>query len=228
MDAATRQKVVDAFERYLTRSRSASAFAAVSYNIKDIVARRGVGIGSAGLPSYNLLVEGPTQALENDIIIYMKQAQVAAPSRVVTDPKISGYFEHDGHRTVLSQRALQAYADPWLGYTTHRRRGPTGGRGLARTPPTWSGTTSTTWTTSSSCWATWARPSPRSTACRTWTATRRWCRSPPTRRSTRRSQGKEDAFVQAMVDFGQGYGAMVRDDYRLFIDAFRNHQIAGV
>ena len=77
-----------------------------------------MGIGSAGLPSYDLLVEGPTQALENDIIIYMKQAQVASPSRVVTDPAIQGYFEHNGHRTVLSQRALQAYADPWLGYTT--------------------------------------------------------------------------------------------------------------
>ncbi|MFD2354782.1 DUF2252 family protein [Nonomuraea ferruginea] len=28
------------------------------------------------------------------------------------------YFRHQGHRTAESQRALQAYADPWLGYTT--------------------------------------------------------------------------------------------------------------
>ena len=45
-------------------------------------------------------------------------ARTAAPSRAITDPAIQGYFTHNGHRTVLSQRALQAYADPWLGYTT--------------------------------------------------------------------------------------------------------------
>jgi hypothetical protein len=37
--------------------------------------------------------------------------------------------------------------------------------------------------------------------------------------------GRKDEFVAAMVDFGQQYGAIVRNDHRLFIDAFRNHQI---
>jgi len=41
-------------------------------------------------------------------------------------------------------------------------------------------------------------------------------------------KGHEDAFVAAMVAFGEGYGEIVRDDYRLFVDAFRNHQIPGV
>ena len=31
---------------------------------------------------------------------------------------MDGYFEHEGQRTVESQRALQAYTDPLLGYTT--------------------------------------------------------------------------------------------------------------
>ena len=30
---------------------------------------------------------------------------------------IRDYFQHEGHRTVISQRALQAHADPWLGWT---------------------------------------------------------------------------------------------------------------
>ena len=47
----------------------------------------------------------------------MKQGNVAAPSRVVDDPEIKNYFQHHGHRTVVSQRALQAHADPWLGWT---------------------------------------------------------------------------------------------------------------
>ena len=79
--------------------------------------RKGVGIGSAGLPSYNLLLEGHTQALENDVIIYMKQAQVPAVARYIDDERVRGYFQHQGHRTAESQRALQAHADPWLGYT---------------------------------------------------------------------------------------------------------------
>ncbi len=85
--------------------------------MKDVVGRKGFGIGSAGLPAYNLLIEGPSQALENDVMLSMKQGNVAAPSRVVKDEKISGYFKHHGHRTAVSQRALQAHADPWVGWT---------------------------------------------------------------------------------------------------------------
>src|SRR3712207_8030008 len=68
------------------------------------------------ISAYNVLVEGPTQALENDVVLSMKQGNVAAPSRVVRDERIERYFKHHGHRTAVSQRALQAHADPWLGY----------------------------------------------------------------------------------------------------------------
>ena len=59
----------------------------------------GIGIGWAGLPSYNMLLEGHTDALENDVVIYMKQAQTPAVSRHITDPAVRGYFQHEGHRT---------------------------------------------------------------------------------------------------------------------------------
>ncbi len=36
---------------------------------------------------------------------------------MVTDPEIRGYFEHEGHRTAVSQRALQANASQFLGWT---------------------------------------------------------------------------------------------------------------
>ena len=106
--------VREAFGQYL---QTLPASRPVSTNIKDIKLRKGVGIGSAGLPSYNLLLEGHTEALENDVIIYMKQAQVPAVARWIDDPRVKGYFKHQGHRTAESQRALQAHADPWLGYT---------------------------------------------------------------------------------------------------------------
>lgn len=118
LDSATREKVAAAFYRYLeTLPRSNKRRSDSGYRIKDVVGRRGVGIGSAGLPSYNILLEGNSEALENDVVIYMKQSQAAAVSAHVTNSAASDYFHHEGHRTVISQRALQAHADPWLGWT---------------------------------------------------------------------------------------------------------------
>lgn len=116
VDEAVDAKVREAFGRYLSTLPNDGA-RPVSLHIKDIKLRKGVGIGSAGLPSYNLLLEGHTEALENDVIIYMKQAQVPAVARWIDDDRVRGYFTHQGHRTAESQLALQAHADPWLGYT---------------------------------------------------------------------------------------------------------------
>ncbi|MCM4081934.1 DUF2252 domain-containing protein [Paractinoplanes hotanensis] len=116
VDETTGAAVREAFDRYLETLPAAGR--PVATNIKDIKLRKGVGIGSAGLPSYNLLLEGHTQALENDVVIYMKQAQVPAVARWVDDDRVRSYFKHQGHRTAESQHALQAHADPWVGYTT--------------------------------------------------------------------------------------------------------------
>ncbi|KAJ6118868.1 hypothetical protein N7471_013488 [Penicillium samsonianum] len=70
---------------------------ATLYRLKDVVGRRDVGIGSAGLPSYSILLEDRSAA--------------AAVSRHVTNSAARPYFYHEGHRTVISQRALQTYAD---------------------------------------------------------------------------------------------------------------------
>jgi len=110
--------VYAAFQEYLGTVPEDKRQQSVSYAVKDIVGRSGFGIGSAGLPAYGLLIEGPTEALENDVILSMKQGNVAAPSRVVKDKAIQEAFHHHGHRTALSQRALQAHADPWLGWCT--------------------------------------------------------------------------------------------------------------
>ncbi|NUS72048.1 MAG: DUF2252 domain-containing protein [Corynebacteriales bacterium] len=118
VDEDTRERVTDAFRDYITTLPESNTFSVDSLHVKDIVLRKGVGIGSAGLPSYNVLLEGPTQALENDIIIYLKQGQTPAAARHITDERITNYFHHQGHRTTESQRALQAHADHWGGFTT--------------------------------------------------------------------------------------------------------------
>ncbi len=113
-----RAAVEKAFAAYLeTIPRSKKVDRELFYDLRDAVGKSGFGIGSAGLPAYNLLVEGYSQALDNDVVLSMKQANVPALSRFVDSEAISRYFDHEGHRTVVSQRALQVHTDPMLGYT---------------------------------------------------------------------------------------------------------------
>ncbi len=117
LSASERSQVESAFTRYLETLPDTHSEPRVTFDVLDVVGRSGFGIGSAGLPAYNVLIEGFTQALDNDVVLTLKQGNVASPSRVVEDPEIAGWFEHHGHRTAVSQRALQAHADRFLGWT---------------------------------------------------------------------------------------------------------------
>lgn len=113
-----RAAVLRAFEQYLDSIPTTKRFDRdLFYEVRDVVGRSGFGIGSAGLPAYNVLVEGFSQALENDVVLSMKQANVPAVSRFVDRDAVEEHFEHQGHRTVVSQRALQVHTDPLLGYS---------------------------------------------------------------------------------------------------------------
>ncbi|WP_211319666.1 DUF2252 domain-containing protein [Quadrisphaera granulorum] len=121
LDDDERAAVLAAFDTYLDTIPEAKRGERIEYHVKDVVGRSGIGIGSAGLRTYSLLLEGRTQAMENDVVLSMKQGVVAAPSRVVgrlvTSDGSTELFTDHGHRTAVSQRALQAHADPWLGHT---------------------------------------------------------------------------------------------------------------
>ena len=113
-----RAKVVKAYEAYLdTIPRNKRSSNEIFYALQDVVGKSGFGIGSAGLPAYNLLIEGASQALDNDVLLSMKQANVPAVSRFLDQESVERYFDHEGHRTVVSQRALQKHTDPLLGHT---------------------------------------------------------------------------------------------------------------
>jgi uncharacterized protein (DUF2252 family) len=118
LEADERRAVEEAFVGYLaTIPESKKVDRDLFYEVRDVVGRSGFGIGSAGLPAYSVLVEGWSQSLDNDVVLSMKQANVPAVSRFVDTSTVDGYFEHEGHRTVVSQRALQAHTDPLLGHT---------------------------------------------------------------------------------------------------------------
>jgi uncharacterized protein (DUF2252 family) len=117
LDDDERDRVLAALDRYRETLPTGQRRREVAFDVKDVVGTGGFGIGSAGLPAYNVLLEGYDQALENDVVLSLKQGNLPAPSRIVDDPEIRRYFHNEGHRTSLSQRALQAHASQFLGYT---------------------------------------------------------------------------------------------------------------
>ena len=73
-----------AFRAYLDTIPQSKRFdRELFYELRDVVGKSGFGIGSAGLPAYNVLVEGYSQALDNDVVLSMKQANIPAVSRFV-------------------------------------------------------------------------------------------------------------------------------------------------
>jgi uncharacterized protein (DUF2252 family) len=228
LNASERSMVLAAFERYLTTipptKRSGRQ---VFYDVKDVVASTGFGIGSAGLPAYNVLIEGFNQALENDIVLSMKQGNGPAAGQVVKDDRIHNYFEHDGHRTVVSQRALQAHADQFLGWTTIDDTGFV----VAELSPY----------DADLDWSDITEPDEmgplledlgRATAkvhCASDEDSDEELVEFQTEAAILHVIGdQEQEFVEDLVDFAMSYAGTVRHDHALFVDAFRAGEIAGL
>jgi uncharacterized protein (DUF2252 family) len=219
-----REEVMSAYESYLGTIPDQKRQHSVSYDVKDVVGRAGFGIGSAGLPAYNLLVEGRSQALENDVVLSMKQGNVAAPSRVVEDERITAYFDHPGHRTAISQRALQAHADPWLGWCELHGKGQV----VQELSPY----------EADLDWDHVSEPDEMLPLLRYLgqaTAKVHCVSDAGSSEELVDFQTEEaieavldDDFASELAQYGADYGEKVREDHRLFVDAFRNGEIPGL
>jgi uncharacterized protein (DUF2252 family) len=227
LDKDERDKVEAAIGRYLDTIPEAQRFRGIAYDIKDVIAKTGFGIGSAGLPAYTVLIEGFNQALDNDVVLSLKQGNVAAPSRVVDDPEVHRYFEHHGHRTAVSQRALQAHADPLLGYTDIDGVGFV----VSELSPY----------EADLDWSELTEPDELAEVidqlgqavakvhCVSDTDSDQSLVDFQTEEAIIAVIGDdEDAFVATIVEFGLTYAATVRDDHRHFVEAFREGRIPGV
>lgn len=228
LDDAEYGKVLAAFEQYLeTIPEAKKSGRDVFYNVKDLVGKKGFGIGSAGLPAYNVLIEGFNQAQENDIVLAMKQGNIAAPSRVVTDERVRDYFRHDGHRTVVSQRSLQANTDRFVGYTTIDGVGFV----VSELSPY----------NEDLDWDNLTEPDQiepvlkdlgRATAkihCTSDADSDHDLVPFQTEEAIRAViDGRREEFIDDIIDFSIGYARRCRQDHALFVDAFREDKIAGV
>jgi uncharacterized protein (DUF2252 family) len=225
---AEEHEVYEAFLRYLdTIPDSKRQHRDTFYEVKDVVGRAGFGIGSAGLPAYNILIEGFNQALENDVVLSMKLGNVPALSRIVDVASARDYFKHEGHRTTVSQRALQVHADPFLGYATVDGVGYV----VDEMSPyeadlDWSDITEP------------HQMEPvlvdlgRATAkihCVSDEDSDQSLVDFQTEEAIAKVIGSDpDGFVGEVVDWAIEYAGTVRDDHALFVDAFREGRIGGV
>ncbi|MBU2668593.1 DUF2252 domain-containing protein [Actinoplanes bogorensis] len=225
VDEPTVAAVREAFEQYLGTLPEKTR--PVSTTIKDIKLRKGVGIGSAGLPSYNLLLEGHTEALENDVIIYMKQAQVPAVARWIDDERVRSHFKHQGHRTAESQHALQAHADPWVGYTTLNGVGQL----VAEVSPyaadlDWSDVNEPE--ELAGVIADLGRAVARMHSVADDESSHDLVDFSTEEAIVAEIDKDEAGFVQHLVEFAHRYGDQAREDHQDFVDVFRNGRLPGL
>jgi uncharacterized protein (DUF2252 family) len=220
-----RSRVVGAFRAYLDTIPPSKRFdRELFYELRDVVGKSGFGIGSAGLPAYNILVEGYSQALDNDVVLSMKQANIPALSRFVDTSEVDAYFDHEGHRTAVSQRALQVHTDPLLGHTSIDGVGYV----VSEVSPY----------EVDLDWAEINEPDDmravvdllgRATAkihCASDEDSQQDLVDFQVEEAIRRSlEGRRNELVSWLCDWGIAYAVRVREDHALFVDAFREGRV---
>jgi len=143
------------------------------------------------------------------------------------DAAVHGYFKHHGHRTAVSQRALQAHADPLLGYTDIDGVGFV----VSEISPY----------ESDLDWGELTEPGELTEVieqlgqavakvhCVADSDSDQSLVDFQTEEAIATVIGDdEDEFVADIVEFGHRYAAIVREDHRRFVEAFRGGRIPGV
>jgi uncharacterized protein (DUF2252 family) len=227
LEDAERDEVLRAIERYRGTVFPPRRRRDVAYDVKDVVGTGGFGIGSAGLPAYNVLLEGYDQALENDVVLSVKQGNVPAPSRIVRDPEIRQHFEHEGHRTAMSQRALQANASQFLGHTEIRGVGFV----VAELSPyevdlDWDDLTEPD--EIGPVLVQLGRATAKLHCVGDADSDHTLVPFQTEEAITAMIGDRREEFIVDLIAFAHAYAQRTRDDHRLFVDAFRAGQIPGI
>lgn len=112
VDAATREKVTDALNRYWNTLPIERRWMLHHYHVAD-VAHRVVGVGSVGTRAYLAMLFGNSDA--DPLFLQVKEA--VEPAHAPYLPPLPPDYHHNGHRVVVGQSVLQASHDSLLGYT---------------------------------------------------------------------------------------------------------------
>lgn len=113
-----RDQISSAWKDYISSLNPDSKREDAFYQIKDIVKKKGSGIGSTGLQRYYILIEGEAEeSYHDDIILEAKEARTPIPAYFFPyDEQFWSDNKHQGRRVIHTQRAMHHRADPYLGY----------------------------------------------------------------------------------------------------------------
>lgn len=119
VNSTTYNNVVAAMSSYIASIASSKQYASSYYTVKDVHQKLGSGVGSLGKLRYYILIEGPSTATSDDVILEVKQ-EVSSVVAEVDNGQLpaSVYGNNEGGRVAKSAKAQQINADVLIGYTT--------------------------------------------------------------------------------------------------------------
>ena len=119
LDATGYNSIKTGVANYVSSIASGKRYASNFYTVKDIRVKLGSGVGSLGRYRIYVLIEGPSSAHTDDVILQLKQESTSAVSIALPNHMPSAvYGNHDGQRAALSMKAALTNTDVLVGWTT--------------------------------------------------------------------------------------------------------------
>ncbi len=117
VDSVTQARVEQLVAQWTTTVIDPAGVGRDAAQVLGVVARFGAGISSYPLDRWYVLVEGPSAAIDDDVLLELKEVRDALPMPGARRP-IDAPFDGNGSRVVGMQRELQGFLDddPWLGW----------------------------------------------------------------------------------------------------------------
>ena len=110
------RKVLTSLDQYVKTLQPERQHFLSQYTPVD-VAFKVVGTGSVGLRDFVVYMEGHARPAHSDpLFLQIKEEPASAYARYIPDG--ASAWNHQGHRVMDGQRAMQLTSDPFLGYTT--------------------------------------------------------------------------------------------------------------
>jgi uncharacterized protein (DUF2252 family) len=119
LDTISYNNIKAAVAAYVNTIASSKRFNPSYYSVKDIRIKLGSGVGSLGRYRIYVLVEGPSSAHTDDVVLQLKQETASSVSIALPGNMPAGVFgEHEGQRAALSMKAALTHTDVLAGWTT--------------------------------------------------------------------------------------------------------------
>lgn len=117
--AGTYNDISSAMGSYVNSIAASKRYATSYYAVKDVHQKLGSGVGSLGRLRYYILIQGPSSATTDDVILEMKQEATSAVA-IAGNGQLPAwvYDYHEGGRVSKSAKAQLINADVLTGYAT--------------------------------------------------------------------------------------------------------------